>query len=755
MSVSRRKSWSIESLVRLSLRNPRAVLAVWLSVGFAFSLLMVDLSIDTTIGSALDRSGAPWELYERSLDLYGGDEFVSVALAQSGEPYGTRVLRDIIRLTDSLESVSGVRRVDSLASVPMIRTDPDGSLLVTPALTKSFLDSPESGKRLQGFVSRDLVSPGSLVSQNGRTFAINVVFDDDVDGDRETSVGEIREILTEYPGAVMSGVPVVRAEAGRLTRSEIVRLVPITVLVIGVFLVVVFGQLRAVILPLLVGAISSVVCLGTMAWMLVPLSFSTAVLPSVILALACAYSMHFLTLSVGDSGGIDMVSDIANVGRPVALSGATTSLGFLAMSTNEVQLISHLAIYGALGAIVCTLACLTIGPACAEIWPLRADASHFRRVLFGRSAGQRISVFVLERRRTIVIVWGLALATAIGGLTRLTVSSDVINWFPENGELRESYRGIREHLSGITPVSVLITPPNDESAVSPRMLATIAEFSDALNELPYVGKTLAVSDPVRLVHRELAGADLGDLPTDENLISQYMLLLGAVEQMDDVVTRDYESANVLVRLDDNSSVSIAGFSAWSHSWWESNGPADSSVGVTGIMFEFARAQDAISRGGVLGLLIALGAVGVLVVAFFREGWLSLITMIANATPVLSILGVIGWMSMPLDAATVCVASLSIGIAVDDSIHVVSGYQNAAQGGAAIRSAIERALSRVFPALLLTTLAIFIGFGVLGSSAIGLVANLGVTMCASVAVCLLADVTLLPALLSLREKTGRN
>jgi hypothetical protein len=334
------------------------------------------------------------------------------------------------------------------------------------------------------------------------------------------------------------------------------------------------------------------------------------------------------------------------------------------------------------------------------------------------------------------------------GLSRLNVSSDVIEWFPEESELRQSYSEIRRRLSGITPVNVLIEPPLGTSAVSPPMVAATANFSRELERNPMVGKSLAVSDPLALLHRELAGAENYAVPSTERLINQYMLLLDGVEQMDDVVTRNRDSTNVLIRLNDNSSRAIFEFSTWAERWWQTHGVPGARVGVTGIMFEFARAQDAIALGAVSGLAIALLTVGLFVIAFFRNAWLSLVTMVANAVPVATIMGALGWMGIPLDAATACVASLSIGIAVDDSIHVVSEYRITSSTTGSGRAALTSSVTRVLPALVLTTVAVLIGFGALWTSSIALVSSLGVMMCASVSVCLLADITLLPALLAI-------
>jgi predicted RND superfamily exporter protein len=91
------------SIVETSIRYPRNVLLVWLSIAVIASYFIVDLRIDTTMGSALNRTDQSWRDYERSLELHGGDEFVAVALAPSDEPFSVESLSAILDMTDQLE----------------------------------------------------------------------------------------------------------------------------------------------------------------------------------------------------------------------------------------------------------------------------------------------------------------------------------------------------------------------------------------------------------------------------------------------------------------------------------------------------------------------------------------------------------------------------------------------------------------------------------------------------------------------------
>jgi predicted RND superfamily exporter protein len=118
-------------------------------------------------------------------------------------------------------------------------------------------------------------------------------------------------------------------------------------------------------------------------------------------------------------------------------------------------------------------------------------------------------------------------------------------------------------------------------------------------------------------------------------------------------------------------------------------------------------------------------------------------------------GFMGLVGLPLDAATVCMGSLALGIAVDDTIHVVTRYGEEQRRGASPEQALGRCFGRVLPALVFTTVTIGAGFLVLGISQFTLIRNLGLVTAALVVLCLVADATLLPALLLGRREPERD
>ena len=126
--------------------------------------------------------------------------------------------------------------------------------------------------------------------------------------------------------------------------------------------------------------------------------------------------------------------------------------------------------------------------------------------------------------------------------------------------------------------------------------------------------------------------------------------------------------------------------------------------------------------------------------------MALATIIPNLIPLFMIFGFLGLVGLPLDAGTVLIGCLALGIAVDDTIHIAIRFSALSRSGAAPPVALKEALSSVLPAIVSTTLVIGIGFAVIGLSEFTITRNLGLLTTAIMSLCLIADLTLFPALL---------
>ena len=676
-----------------------------------------------------------------------------VAALRGREPFSPETLSEIDRLTRELEKVAGVRRVDSLATVPIVRGQPDGSLSLSPAMgsgpPKSVDDAASVALRLEG----DRIVPRNLVSADGRVFAVTVLMDDLGAENDERVVDAVRHAIGDG-AAWVSGGPVFRTETNRLIRTEIALFVPITILVIAVLFAAVFRTTRAALIPLATSGVGTWVLLGVMGGLGVPLTISTMILPSVLLALGCAYVTHVIAAaSAGEGREGDLLVRIAPVLRPIALSGLTTSLGFVAISLVRIDVIRYVGGFGALGSVTVMLAALTLAPACLRIWPLPAGQPRIATWLRGPGL-KFVRGLIRTRPQAAVACWLVVAVVFAVGIARLEVETDVILYFPKGTDVRDDYIAITRALSGISPMNVVVTAGPGLSVTEPEVVEAIAGLAAHLEAMPEVGRSISVADPLIQLHRGFTGNTIEGLPETRDAVEQYLLLLESVDHISDVISDDYTAANVILRVDNNGSNDLLMVAREAERWWGEHGPREFGARTTGIMHEYARSEHEIESGQIRGLVFAFLAIGVILLAVFRSYRTAAVAMVPNAVPVIFAFGLMGLFGVPLDAGTVLLGTLALGIAIDDTIHVVAGYHQAIQRGETPNEAIESGVRQALPAITYTTAAIAAGFAVLGLSDFTLTRNLGLVTSGVMVICYLADVLLLPPLLALSWRLQR-
>jgi len=342
------------------------------------------------------------------------------------------------------------------------------------------------------------------------------------------------------------------------------------------------------------------------------------------------------------------------------------------------------------------------------------------------------------------------------GIRKVEVETDVIVWFSRDHPIRVAYREIRDRFSGISPVNLVIDAPEGRSVTEPLVIQRLEELARFLEATREVGKAISVADPIAQMHEGFMGDPEAPLPERQDLIEQYLLLLESKPQIQDLVTSDRARANVLVRANDNASTSLLHVAAQAQDWWFSKGVEGYSARATGIMYEFARAEDEIARGQIRGLGFALTAIASVLFAVFGSVRLAVISLIPNALPVAVAFGLMGYLGIALDAGTILVGNLALGIAVDDTLHLASRYQGRSAAGDQPLEALRRALDRVLSPVVYTTIVVALGFAVLGFSGLMFTRNLGLLTACVLVLCLLANVILLPALLLLagRRRGGQ-
>jgi predicted RND superfamily exporter protein len=357
-----------------------------------------------------------------------------------------------------------------------------------------------------------------------------------------------------------------------------------------------------------------------------------------------------------------------------------------------------------------------------------------------------------------VLIATLALgAIASLGILRLRVDTNHINFFSRTHPLGASALVIDHQLSGVYSFQMMLEGPPD-SMKSPDTLQRMDALQAELRRFPYVRKVTSVVDYVRRINKELNDGrpDADVVPADADTIAQelFVFALGGEgrHELERVVASDYSRAQISIKLQSMSSDLVLELveeaDRIGRRTFEGTGI---TVLTTGSGRLFSTLDHYLVTSQVNSFATAFLTVFGVIFVVFRSFRFGLLTIVPNLLPVVAVLGIMGFLDISMNIATVMVASVALGVVDDDTIHFINRYRKEAAAGQSTDEAIALATAHEGRASLTTAIINSCGFGVLLLSEYKPTAWFGGLMALTMALAFLAEVFILPAIIKLMPR----
>jgi len=718
--------------------------------------------IDNDITAWFSRSDPVYQDYERYRKEFGGTRALIVALkAESADRLFSReTLRFIEQVSGDIERVETVQRVNSLATATVVEAVP-AQLEVKPLLEN--LDARDPADIRRRALADDLLR-GDLVSDDATTTAIIVSFDEDrIDEVRAGVIQRIHDIIDPKlpPGvrAYYNGSLEISETYNRITLDNQRKFTPPILLFTVLAIYLSFRSWRKTLLSLVAVLVSVLWTLGLFSLMGFSYNVLASMLVPLIVVLAIADDVHIMQhwdeeRRVGDVEHA-FKSTVAHLAAPLLGASATTALGMLSLATSSVVAVQSFGVGSAVGIMVDFAISLVFVPTLLTfVKPETAEAPHERYFV---KPLQAIARFSCARPGRVLAVSAMLSVVAILGMLKLRVDTNHISFFSARHPLGQSAAVIDSELAGIYSFQIMLEGP-PESMKTPDTLARIDRLEQQLRRFPYVRKVTSVADYVKRINQELNDGrpDANVIPTDGNTIAQELLVftLGGEgrHELERVVASDYSRAQISIKLQSMSSDLVL----------EQIEEADRSAkaafagtGVETLTTGSGRLFSTLDHYLVMSQLSSFGTAfftvfGVIFIVF-RSVRFGFLTIAPNLLPVLAVLGVMGYLNISMNVATIMVASVALGIVDDDTIHFINRYRREAAAGATTDRAIEIATAHEGRASLTTAIINSAGYAVLLLSEYKPTAWFGGLLALTMATAFLAEVFILPATIKLMPR----
>ncbi len=558
--------------------------------------------------------------------------------------------------------------------------------------------------------------------------------------------------LADRVGGYAGTVAVTVAQIDSMIRDSL-RFIP-AIFITG--LILVWWLFRDRRMLLLNAVVVAAVVQATVALHLVidrPYTMISAVTPAFMSALTIALSVHLFNAvhsaaRHGYRGWAQIRRARAMVWRPALYTALTTATGLASLALSPVQPVQSFGLTTAAGMLI--LYGVLIGLVPPLLKPLaapRTDASIHRLDV------AMVRVAAIGLRYPLKVVLGTALMglPLLAALPYIEVETDLYRFFPEDHWLVQGTRATEQALAGVVPLELVLTAPEGGDLAEPARLRAMLAFQRWAEQLPQVDRSLSLADLVQEMnwafHAETE--DYRRIPDSRAAVRQYLLIYNGRE-LRELADDDLRVARVLLSLNVHGANALQ---AVIGRMGEQLGQMDlqgMQWRIAGLGRLFADEEELLVDGLLRSLGAALVLITLLLALLWRSWKAALLCMVPNLAPLLLIFGLMGLLGVWLDVATTMIASVAVGIAVDDTIHLFHGYHSRRARGASPLWAVVRTLRWTGRALSATTLILCVQFFLLASSDFLPTVELGALTAVGLLAALAFDLLLLPALLVLTD-----
>ncbi|MEM7369775.1 MAG: MMPL family transporter [Bacteroidota bacterium] len=541
-------------------------------------------------------------------------------------------------------------------------------------------------------------------------------------------------------------------------KSELILLLSLSLVFILVVLYLTFRSRWGVLAPFGIISLSVLWTIGTMAAFGVAIHTLTVVIPSIITIVALSDVIHLMArfqeeLAVAELPKLAMQLSIKDIGLAIFLTSLTTAFGFLTLSTADIQPFIEFGVFTAMGVIYAWFLTIFLLPPLLE-WIGNIQAInhvgqlHVSEIELGFQWILRSRFFILGLA---VVLIGISLV----GVGHLRVDSTLYEELSAGDEYSASLNFFDQQFAGIRPVEIYLEClAPDESILDQKTLQKIDLLEKYLSHTYRVHSLYSINTQVKRIHRSMkrGRARFFVLPEASDTTTYGLIrfaLDSAYDQLElrSILSADYRSTMIAAKINDLGSWEIGKRNEALEEYLQELFPAEDYIArVTGKALLLDKSNEVISRNLGLGLLIALLVVALLMGLLFRSVPMAFIALIPNLLPLLFVAGLMGWIGIGLKMSTAIIYTIAFGIAVDDTIHFLSRFRSEIKKTSSVEEALRRTYLSTGKAILITSLILVLGFGILMFSAFRTTFLTGMFISLSLLFAVFADLFLLPVLL---------
>ncbi len=784
------------------LKNPKSIFILLLITLLSFGYFSKDFRLDASSDTLLIEGDPDLKYLKEVTKRYGSKEFLILTLTPNEGMVQESSINNLLSLKYKIQSLDWVDNVVTLLDVPLL-SNSEAPLQERLENFKTLKDEDVDKERGFKEILNSPVFRNFVISEDGKTSGIIIYikknnFDDiknktkeEIEDYKDTlkknnheNILQIREVIEGYEdiGKIyLGGIPMIADDMMSFIKNDIV------VFGLGVLLFIistlwyVFRKLIWIIIPISSCFFSVLIMsglLGLLGWKVTVISSNFIAL---MLILTMAMNIHMSTrfLQLRNDFPILSNSEVISMttGKmfwPIIYTVLTTICAFLSLVFSGIKPIIDFGWMMTFGLITSFIITFTLLPTLLSfvsnnILEIKEDKGSKITSFFGKIS--------INNKKTIFALTGLVIILSIIGISRLQVENSFINYFNKNTEIYKGMKLIDEKLGGTTSLEVILKFPNKVTPESKEddefedwgdgenkndeqywftkdKVDKIKAVHDYLDGLSEVGKVLSFSSIIEVATQLNNNKPLGTL----EMGVLYSKIPESIKRdiIDPYISIKDNEARISLRIIDsqdglrrNDLINQINYDLENKLKLKKD-----EFRLTGILILFNNLLQSLFKSQILTLGLVMIGIFAMFMVLFRNIKLSLIGVAPNFIAAFFILGIIGLLEIPLDMMTITIAAITIGIAVDNSIHYIYRFKEEFLKTKDYNKTLKICHSTVGVAILNTSITIIFGFSILVFSKFIPTIYFGVFTGIAMLLAMISVLTLLPSLILINKPFGK-
>ncbi len=580
---------------------------------------------------------------------------------------------------------------------------------------------------------------------------------------------------------VPQGAPIVNIWFNNYLQRDIGKFMPYTLLAVIIIFFFNFRSVRGILLPSITLGMSAFWILGLMGYCGIKITALGVSLPPLMIAVGSSYGIHILNQyyidfdmigRTGRKAGLKI--SMAHIATTVLLAALTTFVSFVTLATSQLTAMREWGVFSGIGVLFALVISCTLIPAVLALMPHRRP-----RLLLKKNKALKSTIIdhlvelsiigaTRHHKKVLLVVMGL-IVVSIAGLMRMNVESDFLMYFKEDDVIRISATEIEKKFGGRWGFNLLLDTGRADGAKSREALNLVesirAWMTAGENKHLNIGRTDAFSDYIKTMHFAMNqdDRDYYRIPESQTDIEDYLEIYsgedtdadGRVDEFEAYVDGDFRTLSLLARFCHKEDYSIGTneikrIFRQVEDYLRKTMPQEIKARITGFPVMNVKLVDYIIAGQLQSLLSSLVIIAIIVTLLFKRVSAGILSLIPMSTAVIFNFGIMGFFGINLDTVTSIIASITIGIGVDDTIHFLNTYRNIYQQGHTVDESIRKTLQVAGKAIIFTSLALILGFAVLTISSFKPVIFFGMLMGITMTATTIGALLILPAVIKLTQ-----